>query len=154
MIDLLENVLEQHDNLFKSDSIEVAFDCPADDEEVSNFFIHGDARRLEQLLINLANNTRYYTQAPGKLSVSIHLKLDQIEVTWSDSSPGASDTDITRLFDRLFRIEASRNRNTGGSGLGLAICQNIVEAHQGHIEAKHSALGGISIVMTFPRRNN
>jgi two-component system sensor histidine kinase BaeS len=79
------------------------------------------------------------------------LKLaDRVLVVWSDSAPGATEADIARLFDRLFRVEASRNRNTGGSGLGLAICENIVTAHQGSIEAKHSELGGISIIVSLP----
>lgn len=158
MLELIQAVIDQHGDSLKAQSIDVTLQFPTTGnktnyypEQPSDFFIHGDVRRLGQLFTNLANNTQHYTQAPGKLLVSIRRQSSQIEIIWSDSTPGVSNTDITRLFDRLFRVEASRNRNTGGSGLGLAICQNIVTAHQGCIGAKHSEFGGVSIVMTFPQ---
>jgi two-component system sensor histidine kinase BaeS len=148
IIELVKNVVEQHRESLNSQSIDVSLQIPNSNH--NKYQIHGDCRRLEQLFTNLANNTRHYTQSPGSLVISIQKQADKIMVIWSDSAPGASDTDITRLFDRLFRIDASRNRNTGGSGLGLAICQNIVTAHQGSIKAQNSELGGISIIVTFP----
>jgi two-component system sensor histidine kinase BaeS len=159
VVDLVENVVAQHRDSLNSQSIDVSVQFPNDNQS-NQHLILGDSRRLEQLLTNLANNTRHYTQPPGKLQVSIQKQsdpksqMDRVVIIWSDSSPGASDTDLTQLFERLFRVETSRNRNSGGSGLGLAICQNIVAAHQGSIEAKHSPLGGISIVMTFPLLNH
>jgi two-component system sensor histidine kinase BaeS len=54
------------------------------------------------------------------------------------------------LFDRFYRTERSRGREHGGSGLGLAICKAIVEAHDGHIEAAPSALGGLKMTIAFP----
>ncbi len=56
------------------------------------------------------------------------------------------------LFERLYRVETSRNRAKGGSGLGLTICQNIVHAHEGTIVADHSPLGGLKLTITLPRR--
>ncbi|MFT5224849.1 MAG: two-component system sensor histidine kinase BaeS [Polaribacter sp.] len=149
VIELLKDVIEQHQSSFESQSIEVSLQLP-NDYDHQKYQIHGDFRRLEQLFTNLANNTRHYTQSPGSLNVTIQKQAHQVLVSWSDSAPGAAPTDIARLFDRLFRVDASRNRNTGGSGLGLSICQNIVSAHQGSIEAKRSELGGVSIIVTFP----
>ena len=149
IVDLVENVVEQNREALGSLSIDVSLQLP-NDHELNNYHILGDFRRLEQLFTNLANNTRHYTQSPGSLEVSVQKRSGRISIVWADSAPGASDVDIAKLFDRLFRVESSRNRNTGGSGLGLAICQNIVTAHQGSIEATHSALGGISITITFP----
>ena len=74
-------------------------------------------------------------------------------VEWSDSEPGVSDEELEKLFERLYRVETSRNRNAGGSGLGLSICKNIVEAHEGTIVAKHSPLGGITFMITFENTN-
>jgi two-component system sensor histidine kinase BaeS len=54
---------------------------------------------------------------------------------------------MEKMFDRLYRKEGSRNKKLGGSGLGLAICKNIVEAHNGEISAKASALGGVEITV-------
>lgn len=149
IVELVTNVVEQHRDSLTSQSIDVVLQFP-NDNEVSTYLIHGDFRRLEQLFTNFANNTRHYTQSPGSLVVTIQKQADRILIIWSDSTPGASNEDIYKLFDRLFRVDTSRNRNTGGSGLGLAICQNIVTAHQGSIEAEHSELGGISIIVTFP----
>jgi two-component system sensor histidine kinase BaeS len=149
VVELLKDVIEQHQSSFESQSIDVSLQLP-NDHDHHKYHIHGDFRRLEQLFTNLANNTRHYTQSPGSLNVTIQKQAHQVLVTWSDSAPGAAPTDMARLFDRLFRVDASRNRNTGGSGLGLSICQNIVSAHQGSIEAKHSELGGVSIIVTFP----
>ncbi|HEY5523552.1 MAG TPA: ATP-binding protein, partial [Desulfuromonadaceae bacterium] len=67
-----------------------------------------------------------------------------------DSGPGATEEERRKLFDRLYRVEGSRNRFSGGAGLGLAICRNIVDAHEGVIEALHSPLGGIWIRITLP----
>jgi two-component system sensor histidine kinase BaeS len=147
IVELVTNIVKQHQASFDSQSIDVSMQLPHDHNQ---YQIHGDFRRLDQLFTNLANNTRHYTQSPGSLVIAIQKKADHVLVIWSDSTPGVTETDIARLFDRLYRVDASRNRNTGGSGLGLAICQNIVTAHQGSIEARHSELGGISFIVSLP----
>ncbi|WP_232278933.1 ATP-binding protein [Geotalea uraniireducens] len=58
--------------------------------------------------------------------------------------------DLARLFDRLYRVEGSRNRTSSGAGLGLAICKNIAKAHEGTIEALPSPLGGVWIKVELP----
>jgi len=55
------------------------------------------------------------------------------------------------MFERLYRVDSSRNRETGGTGLGLAICKNIVDAHGGTISAAPSILGGVKIAIELPR---
>ena len=75
-----------------------------------------------------------------------------VTISFSDSAPGVTDSELKRLFDRLYRADESRNRVSGGSGLGLSICKAIVEAHLGEIVAQPSHLGGISIRISLPRR--
>lgn len=111
--------------------------------------LHGDAGRLSQLFANLLNNSIFYTDAGGHIEIEVTAGRDKVEVTWSDSTPGVSDSDLPLLFDRLYRAEASRNRNSGGSGLGLAIARNIIEAHHGSVQAHHSPLGGLSLDIQF-----
>jgi two-component system sensor histidine kinase BaeS len=72
------------------------------------------------------------------------------ELVIEDSGPGLNDKDLSRLFERFYRVDESRTRSRGGAGLGLSICKNIVEAHGGRIEAEHSALGGLKIRIELP----
>ncbi len=115
-----------------------------------NICIFGDANRLMQLLINIVENAIHYTDAPGEIQIKAGHSRDKIIVAIEDSKPGVSQENLKNIFDRLFRVESSRNRNTGGSGLGLSICKNITEAHQGSISASESSLGGLKISLEFP----
>ena len=110
----------------------------------------GDENRLLQLFDNLFQNTCRYTEDGGELIINITRKDGTVTIEWFDSKPGVSDENLCHLFDRLYRVDGSRNRSHGGSGLGLAICKNIVEAHEGTIQAEHSELGGLKLVITFP----
>ena len=68
-----------------------------------------------------------------------------------DTPPGVAEADLPRLFERLFRSDASRSRSSGGAGLGLAISKSIVDAHAGSIVAAPSPLGGLRISVHLPR---
>lgn len=150
--EITEDVLDQFEPAFTQHGIETEYLCSN-----SMRAILGDDKRLTQLLSNLAQNTLRYTDAtaesPGKLRVSLSALDHQIKLTWEDSLPGVSDNDLPKLFDRLYRPDDSRSRETGGSGLGLAIAKNIVMAHQGTIQASHSELGGVKLTLTFPTLN-
>lgn len=140
---LLADFLAGHKNQTAAASVSVSFQSnPA--------LIDGDAERLNQLLNNLLQNTLRYTNEPAQLNVSITTKGDTATVVWEDSAPGVSQHDLLHLFEPLYRADQSRNRKTSGSGLGLAIVQKIVAAHNGHIEASQSTLGGLKIVIELP----
>ena len=117
------------------------------DEEAS---IWADPTRLNQLLDNLLNNACKYADDGATLKVASHIQNNQVILDIQDSGPGVPDAAIEKLFDHLFRVDDSRNRQTGGSGLGLAICKKIVEAHDGEISAQHSPQGGLWISIAFP----
>lgn len=110
----------------------------------------GDESRLQQLFCNLLENALRYTDAGGE--VVVHVMSDDAFATlvFEDSAPGVPADKLAHLFERFYRVEASRNRASGGSGLGLAICRNIVEAHGGRIAAAASSLGGLRIVVELP----
>ncbi|HQW76307.1 MAG TPA: ATP-binding protein [Dokdonella sp.] len=112
--------------------------------------IRGDARRLGQLIDNLLMNTRRYTDAPGRLRIELSAVAGEVILVLEDSAPGVPSDSLELLFDRLYRVDASRNRAAGGTGLGLAICLAIVTAHGGHIAASASALGGLRIEVRLP----
>jgi two-component system sensor histidine kinase BaeS len=111
---------------------------------------HGDGQRLGQLFANVLENTLRYTDAGGQIWLHGHINKQGISLNFEDSKPAVPDEAIEKLFDRLYRVDSSRNRNYGGSGLGLAICKNIVHAHGGTISALHSELGGLRIEIKFP----
>lgn len=110
----------------------------------------GDQERLRQLLANLLHNTLRYTDSGGRLEVELLACGDSYRLRLADSAPGVPPEALPRLFERLFRVEDSRNRVHGGAGLGLALCKSIVEAHGGTIEAAASSLGGLEISIDLP----
>lgn len=113
--------------------------------------VNGDRQRLLQLFSNLLENSVRYTDAGGRIEVTAHVADQVIRVFIDDSPPGVALEECPRLFERLYRVDASRSRTRGGSGLGLAICQSIVTAHEGAITAQPSPLGGLRISVSLPR---
>ena len=118
---------------------------------------HGDAAavladgdRLHQLFSNLLENSLRYTDRGGRVLITHGRRNDDVRITVEDSAPGVPDAALPRLFDRLYRVDPSRSRETGAAGLGLAICASIVKAHDGTITARHSALGGVAIDIDLP----
>lgn len=112
--------------------------------------VHGDPDRLAQLFTNLLENSLKYTNPGGKLHISLASAGGEAVIQFQDSEPGVDSAKIGKLFDRLYRAEGSRSRQTGGAGLGLAICKNIVRAHGGTISAEPSRLNGLTITIKLP----
>jgi two-component system sensor histidine kinase BaeS len=112
--------------------------------------VFGDPERLRQLFSNLLDNALKYTDSGGRLQITLQQHDSIVAVDFQDSKPGVPMAELNKLFDRLYRVESSRNRSTGGAGLGLSICRNIVEAHGGSIAAQTSPLGGLWIRIEFP----
>ena len=110
----------------------------------------GDGQRLRQLFDNLLANSVRYTDSPGRAIVRVVNRGEVIVVEISDSAPAVGAEHLPKIFDRLYRVDGSRNRSTGGAGLGLSICKKIVEAHGGQIEALISDLGGLTIRVHLP----
>ena len=109
-----------------------------------------DRDKIKQVLTNLLTNSVKYTNKPGSVRLHAEMINDKLNLSIEDSAPGVSEQDLTNIFERLYRVEGSRSRDTGGSGLGLAICKSLIEAHQGKIFAEHSKLGGVKIIIEIP----
>lgn len=146
VVELLVESLQRIEPELKRCQLTLTTSLPKD--EVT---LYGDAERLGQLFDNILKNATAYTDAGGQLMVTAELLERCVIVEIMDSAPGVPAGTEGRLFDRLYRLEESRNRASGGAGLGLAICRNIVEAHDGVIEALSSPLGGLLIRITLPR---
>jgi two-component system, OmpR family, sensor histidine kinase BaeS len=150
--ELLEQSIEKHSSLTSKSGLKV--ELMIGNGQQGPLEMLGDPDRLLQLFDNLLQNSCRYTASPGQIKVEARKQGNQIVIDWYDSEPGVNDQDLEHLFDRLYRVETSRNRAQGGSGLGLAICQNIVHAHEGTIKASHSPLGGLRLTLCFPCRTN
>ncbi|WP_462158573.1 ATP-binding protein [Pseudoalteromonas sp. GB56] len=112
--------------------------------------VHVDKGKIIQVIKNLFENCVRYSQEQGQVFVNVGVQQGQVMVSIEDSGPGVDSMLYDKLFDRLFRADASRNRKSGGFGLGLAICKNIITAHQGRIYATKSVHGGLCIQFTLP----
>jgi two-component system, OmpR family, sensor histidine kinase BaeS len=110
-----------------------------------------DETRLAQVFANLMQNSLRYTDAPGRIAISLRCERDHAVIDWQDSAPGVAAEELPRLTERLYRVDASRSRVSGGAGLGLAIARAIVEGHGGNLVTAASPLGGLAIRLKLPR---
>jgi len=117
----------------------------------ATIILHADKQRLFQLFGNLLENSLRYTDSGGEVRLQYENNNRYLQIDIEDSAPGVPDEKLEQIFDRLFRLDSSRNRIKGGAGLGLAIAKQIVLAHQGDIVATCSELGGIKISCIFPK---
>jgi two-component system sensor histidine kinase BaeS len=143
-------VLEADLDTFRTRFAAAGLALTLDDQLTGPLVLQADAHRLSQLFRNLLRNSLQYSDAGGGLRVRLAREADALAIDFEDTAPDVPPQSLPHLFERLYRAEGSRNRNTGGAGLGLAICRNIVEAHGGTIEARPSALGGLWIRIRLP----
>jgi len=92
-----------------------------------------DPDRLAQVLRNLLSNALRHTPPGGQISISARAADDAVEIAVADTGEGIQPEDLPHVFDRFWRADRSRTRETGGSGLGLAIARQLVEAQGGAI---------------------
>jgi two-component system phosphate regulon sensor histidine kinase PhoR len=114
----------------------------------------GDSDRLQQLLINLIDNSLKYTPAGGKIEVRAGLAANNgsamVEIDVADSGCGIPEKDLPRLTERFYRVDKARSRELGGTGLGLAIVKHIVQAHGGRLEIESRIQKGTTVRVFLP----
>ena len=111
-----------------------------------------DAYRLKQVFINLISNAIVYTPKGGKVSISIDEDPDKVFVKVQDNGMGISKEELPRIFERFYRVDKARSRNSGGTGLGLAIVKHIIEAHEGNVEVDSELNEGTTFTVTLHKR--
>lgn len=116
----------------------------------SDLFLIGDAARLKQVILNLLYNAISYSKDNGQIVVTAKRTHPWIELTIRDNGIGISEEMIDRIFERFYRVDQARSRETGGTGLGLAIVKHIVESHEGVIEVDSQVDIGTTFKILIP----
>jgi two-component system sensor histidine kinase BaeS len=121
--------------------------------------IHVDPYRMSQVFLNLIMNAIRYTPDHGNVTIktesmpSAETADAEIKVTVSDTGPGIAAEHLPHLFDRFYRTDEGRSRNSGGIGLGLAIAKGIILAHRGTITVDSTLGKGTSFIVKLPTAN-
>lgn len=120
--------------------------------EVSdNILIQADKERVKQVMINLLTNALSYTSEEGEVRLKVTDTEDIVHIQVSDTGFGISQEAIPRIFERFYRVDKARSRNTGGTGLGLAIVKHIVEVHDGKITVDSELNNGSTFHVYLPK---
>ncbi|WP_462412465.1 two-component system histidine kinase PnpS [Neobacillus sp. Marseille-QA0830] len=128
---MLEDVMKLLSGKAKEKDISLKLNCSP-----SPVTINGDLDRLKQVFINLIANAITYTPANGEVSVTLAEHDGAVVVSVKDTGIGIEKKEIPRIFERFYRVDRARSRNSGGTGLGLAIVKHIIEAHHGSISVE------------------
>lgn len=117
----------------------------------SNLHVNGDRDHLIRLFLNLLDNALKYTPKGGEIRLSAKERNKSISVAIADSGPGIPEEALPHIFERFYRVDSDRSRETGGTGLGLTIAYEIVRQHGGSIEVKSKVGKGTTFIVTFPK---
>lgn len=157
----LDRVL-QKENLNFPEIIRAAVDSLRSLAEGKNQTIHfhppeglapvfADGQKIHQVLVNLLHNAISYTPEGGALSVEIRPVPEGVECTVADDGIGIPPEDLSRIFERFYRVDKGRSRELGGTGLGLSIVRHIVEAHGGQVRVESKPGKGSRFTIFLPR---
>ncbi|MBN9655338.1 PAS domain-containing protein [Halobacillus sp. GSS1] len=167
--DLLElSKLERDDFLLNVEQIEVQrllndllpiVEQHADQKQVKlhasvqgNTKIQGDSSRLKQVFMNLLTNAINYSGDEGEVTLEFQESENHVTIKITDNGVGIPKEEISRIFERFYRVDKARSRNSGGTGLGLAIVKHIVEAHEGTIHVESEVDVGTAFYVEIPKK--
>ncbi len=121
---------------------------------VHDALVTGHAIRLEQALVNLLDNAIKFNKPGGEVRIDARYGGDgRIVISVSDTGAGIPSTDVSRIFERFYRVDRARSREVGGTGLGLSIVKHVVERMDGAINVESRLGQGSTFTMSFPARH-
>lgn len=112
--------------------------------------IRGDRQRIEQVMINMISNAIKYTRDGGRIRLTAGCDGGEVWFTVRDNGVGIPEDDLPHIFERFYRVDKARSRESGGTGLGLSIAYEIVERHNGRIEVKSRSGRGTTMTVILP----
>jgi two-component system phosphate regulon sensor histidine kinase PhoR len=112
----------------------------------------GDDQKLTQVMINLLDNAIKYTPDRGKIAVEARDTAHKVEIAVIDTGIGIPSKEISRIFERFYRVDPARSREMGGTGLGLSIVKHTVEAHGGQVSVESRMGNGTRFTVTLPKQ--
>jgi two-component system phosphate regulon sensor histidine kinase PhoR len=143
--DLAREVFERLGGTAKSKRVLLQTDIQSDAE-----VIYADRTALEQILVNLVENSLRHTGDRGRITIEAARQRRGVELVVRDSGSGIPPEHLPRIFERFYRADSGRSREAGGTGLGLAIVKHLVEAHGGTVSAESIVGTGTTIRVIFP----
>jgi signal transduction histidine kinase len=135
---LISELVTEFEAKFQQKNVKLVYEPPP------AISLTGNCLALERMLANLIDNGLKYTSAGGTVSLRADQDGNNVRISVRDTGIGIPPESLDNIFDRFYRVDHSRSRDSGGSGLGLAIAKAIAQAHQGNIEVQ-SVLGKGSV---------
>lgn len=145
LADVLDSAVQSVRSLVDQHSHQLQVSMPA-----TPLWIHGDAARLEQVLVNLLNNAAKYTLPGGRIDVAVTVEAGEAVVSVRDTGMGIEPQLLPRVFELFTQAEKSLHRSNGGLGVGLSLVRNLVEMHGGRVEAHSEPGRGSEFIVRLP----
>ena len=120
------------------------------DINMSSPVCFGEPDAIEQVITNIISNAIKYTPGGGKIDISCYGDFSKAQIIVRDNGIGIPASDLPRIFERFYRVDKARSRQSGGTGLGLAIAKEIIERHEGTIEIESPNQKGTIVKITLP----
>jgi two-component system phosphate regulon sensor histidine kinase PhoR len=142
--DLLEEAVQSFREIARAQNVELRV------EDHASAQVGADPEAIHQVFSNLVDNALKYAQSGGRIILGARPVAESVEFYIQDFGPGIPSEHLPRLFERFYRVDKARSRESGGTGLGLAIAKHIVLAHGGTIRAQSDLNHGSTFLFTLP----
>lgn len=144
IVALVDRVVQDFDAAFREKKIEVEREANGDPT------VWADTHAVEQIVRNLLDNACQYTEAGGRVKVSVDSDEKWVCVRVSDTGVGIPGNDLGRIFERFYRVDRARSRAAGGTGLGLSIVKHLVQRMEGEISVESTPGRGSTFTLRLP----
>lgn len=145
LVGLIDKVVHNVSPLLQQKNLSLSWEPEVRDIEVA-----GDERLLTRLFYNLVHNAYKYTEPSGRIAINIETRGEEAFVTVADTGIGIAPVELPYVFERFFRTDKSRARETGGSGIGLALVQQIARLHRGEVSVESTLGQGTKFAVRLP----